>query len=55
MRRRLSNDAKYELLRGGKIEEFNKRMAAGEKPDLTNSDLRDVDLHGLDFSGSYFR
>lgn len=49
----------YQLLREGKIEEFNQRKAAGEKSDLThcdfrNIDLRDINADGIDFSHSYF-
>lgn len=50
----------YQLLRDGKIDEFNARKAKGESCDLTYADLRGLDLRGLDadgldFSGSYFR
>jgi len=57
---RISTDPLYQLLREGNIAEFNKRKAAGQKPDLTacdfrNLDLRGIDADGLDFSDSYFR
>ncbi len=60
MKPKLSNDPMYQLLRDGKITEFNARFEGGEKPDLSNCDFRNVDLRGLevtktDFSGSYFR
>ena len=50
----------YQLLRESKITEFNARAQAGEHPDLTNCDFRNVDLReletaGLDFTGCYFR
>lgn len=56
----IKKDPMYQLLREGKIEEFNKRKAAGKGCDLTFADLRGLDLRGLDaagldFSGSYFR
>ncbi len=60
MKPKISNDPMYQLLREGKITEFNARFEGGEKPDLANCDFRSVDLRGLDvagvnFSGSYFR
>ncbi len=56
----IKKDEMYRLLREGDMEEFNKRKAAGEKPDLTHCDFRNVDLQGmdakgLDFTNSYFR
>ena len=50
----------YRLLRDGKVQEFNQRVAAGEKVDLTGCDFRHLNLQGLnavglDFSNSYFR
>lgn len=56
----LSADPLYRLLRDGKIDEFNQRVAAGEKTDLTSCDFRHLNLQGLnatglDFSNSYFR
>ena len=55
----IKDDPLYILLREGKIDEFNKRRAAGESCDLTDCDFRNVDLRGidasdLDFSGCYF-
>jgi uncharacterized protein YjbI with pentapeptide repeats len=57
---RISSDPLYQLLREGNIAEFNRRKAAGYKPDLTACDFRGLDLRGLDadgldFSDSYFR
>jgi uncharacterized protein YjbI with pentapeptide repeats len=59
-RLRISSDPLYQLLREGKIAEFNARRAAGATVDLTGCDLRGLDLRGLDaagldFSDSYFR
>lgn len=50
----------YVLLREGNVDEFNRRWAAGEACDLTNADLRGLELlgwepNGLDLSGTYFR
>ena len=55
----IKDDALYQLLREGKVDEFNQRKAAGEACDLTQCDFRNVDLRGieadgLDFSNSYF-
>lgn len=55
----IKDDALYQLLREGKVEEFNQRRAAGEACDLTHCDFRNVDLRGIeadgiDFSHSYF-
>lgn len=50
----IKQDALYQLLREGNIEEFNKRKAAGEAYDLTGCDFRNVDLRGLDASGIDF-
>ncbi|MDH5179782.1 MAG: pentapeptide repeat-containing protein [Gammaproteobacteria bacterium] len=55
----IKQDPLYQLLRDGKIDEFNKRKAAGEQCDLTGCDFRNIDLRGLaadgiDFSNSYF-
>jgi uncharacterized protein YjbI with pentapeptide repeats len=57
---RISDDPLYQLLREGKIAEFNQRIAAGEQVDLTCCDFRHINLQGLvtkglDFSNSYFR
>lgn len=55
----IKNDPLYQLLREGKIDEFNKRKTTGESCDLTACDFRNVDLRGieasgLDFSDCYF-
>lgn len=47
----IKNDAMYQLLRNGKIDEFNKRREQGEKADLTGSVLRAIDLRGLMAAG----
>jgi uncharacterized protein YjbI with pentapeptide repeats len=56
----ISEDPLYRLLRDGKMVEFNQRVAAGEKPELTGCDFRHINLQsinaqGLDFTNSYFR
>lgn len=56
----ISDNPLYRLLREGKVEEFNQRIAAGEQVDLTSCDFRHLNLQGLDtrgldFSNSYFR
>lgn len=56
----ISDHPLYRLLREGKVEEFNQRVAAGEQVDLTGCDFRHLNLQGLnasglDFSNSYFR
>ena len=50
----IKDDPLYLLLREGKIEEFNKRKAAGESCDLRACDFRNVDLRGIDASGLDF-
>ncbi len=55
----IKKDPMYQLLREGKIEEFNLRKSDGNKLDFVNCDFRALDLQGLDaqgldFSGSYF-
>ncbi|WP_447969672.1 pentapeptide repeat-containing protein [Nitrospira sp. M1] len=57
---KILNDPLYQLLREGKVKDFNDRRALGESIDLTNCDFRNVDLRGLDakgldLRGSYFR
>jgi uncharacterized protein YjbI with pentapeptide repeats len=57
---RLSTGPLYQLLRDGRIAEFNAQKAAGMKEDLTACDFRNVDLKGLDADGldlsdGYFR
>ena len=56
----ISNDPLYRLLREGKVDEFNQRIAAGEIAHLQGCDFRHINLQnlqadGLDFSNSYFR
>jgi len=56
----ISDDPLYRLLREGKVAEFNQRISAGEKADLTSCDFRHINLQGintqgLDFCNSYFR
>lgn len=56
----LSDNPLYRLLREGKIAEFNQRINAGEKVDLTGCDFRHINLQGLNakglnFNNSYFR
>jgi uncharacterized protein YjbI with pentapeptide repeats len=38
----------YQLLKEGRIEEFNRRRSGGEACDLRSADLRGTDLRGLD-------
>lgn len=50
----------YTLLREGRVEEFNRRRAAGEPctlrgHDLSRLDLRGLDAAGLDLRDCYFR
>lgn len=57
---KISKDAMYQLLRDGKIEQFNTLRTKGKTCDLRNCDFRALDLQGLDaegldFSGAYFR
>ena len=54
------SDPLYQLLRDNKVQEFNRRRAAGESCDLANGDFRGCDLRGLEvaglnLSGAYFR
>jgi len=56
----IKQDGLYQLLRGGDVEQFNQRKAAGESCDLTHCDFRGLDLRGLDAAGldlshGYFR
>jgi len=56
----IKKDAMYQLLRDGKIKEFNHYKSKGKTCDLTHCDFRTIDLQGLDASGldmsnSYFR
>ncbi|HDY84651.1 MAG TPA: hypothetical protein ENI26_14685 [Methylophaga aminisulfidivorans] len=57
---KIINDPLYQLLRDGKVQEFNQRIAAGETVDLIGCDFRHVSLvglvaKGLDFTDAYFR
>ncbi|WP_198265126.1 pentapeptide repeat-containing protein [sulfur-oxidizing endosymbiont of Gigantopelta aegis] len=56
----ISNDPMYQLLREGKVKEFNIKKQAGEYCNLKACDFRSIDLRGidavgLDFRGCYFR
>lgn len=56
----IKKDAMYQLLRDGKIKEFNYHLSKGKEPNLVNCDFRAIDLQGLeaaglDFTGCYFR
>ena len=56
----ISSDPMYQLLRAGKVQEFNAKKQAGEYCNLQQSDFRSIDLRGLDavgldFRGAYFR
>lgn len=56
----ISDDPLYRLLRDGKVDEFNQRIAAGESTNLVGCDFRHINLQGLitkglDLSNSYFR
>ena len=55
-------NALYELLRAERVDEFNKRKAAGESTvdqlrggDFRGLDLRELDTNGLDLRDAYFR
>ncbi len=59
-RPRINDDPLYGLLREGRIEDFNRRRAAGETcalagTDLSRLDLRGLDARGLDLRDCYFR
>ena len=56
----ISDNPMYQLLREGKIEEFNSQKKEGEVCDFQSCDFRSLDLRGLnaygiDFRGAYFR
>jgi uncharacterized protein YjbI with pentapeptide repeats len=56
----IKDDPLYQLIREGKIHEFNKKKQAGESYDFQYADFRTVDLRGIDASGvnfshAYFR
>jgi uncharacterized protein YjbI with pentapeptide repeats len=53
-------DAFYQLLRDGKVKEFNHRKSQAGRVKLNDCDFRHVDLRGIeaagvDFRNSYFR
>lgn len=57
---KLSNNEMYQLLREGKMNEFNERKEKGEQCDFKGHDFRAIDLKemdasDLDFSDCYFR
>jgi uncharacterized protein YjbI with pentapeptide repeats len=57
---RMSADPMYVLLREGRVEEFNRRKAVGERFDLRGCHFRGMDLRGLnasglDLTGAYLR
>ncbi len=58
---RLSADPMVQLIREGRIDEFNRKRHAGEKFDLRGCNLRGLDLReldvagGLDLSNAYLR
>ena len=56
----IKKDAMYQLLRDGKVKEFNYHRGKGKVPNLVNCDFRAIDLQGLDadgldLTGCYFR
>lgn len=56
----ISSDPMYQLLREGRVDEFNAKKQAGEYCNLKSCDFRSTDLQGidavgLDFRGAYFR
>jgi uncharacterized protein YjbI with pentapeptide repeats len=56
----IKSDPLYQLLREGRINEFNNRRRKGETCDLRDADLRSLDLRnldagGLDMSNTYLR
>ena len=56
----ISDDPMYQLLREGKIDEFNRQKKEGEIFGFQSFDFRSLDLRGLnavgiDFRGAYFR
>ena len=56
----ISTDPLYQLLREGKVDEFNAKKQTGEYCNLKSCDFRSIDLKGLDavgldFRGAYFR
>lgn len=60
MKPEFSNDPTHQMLRDGRVTEFNARFEGVANLELKNFDFRNVDLRGLeitniDLSGSYFR
>ena len=60
MKPELSNSPEYQMLREGRVTEFNAKFEGVDCVDLQNLDFRDLDLRGLqitkiNFQGSYFR
>lgn len=56
----INDDPMYQLLREGKIADFNEKRSAGEATSLAGFDFRGLDLKGidakgLDLSNCYFR
>jgi hypothetical protein len=56
----ITNDPLYQLLREGKVKEFNEKKQSGEYCNLRGCDFRSLDLRGvdaagLDLRGAYFR
>jgi len=56
----IKNDELFQLLRHGKVGEFNERVANGESCELAGGDFRGTDLRnlnasGLDMRSCYFR
>ncbi|WJW75651.1 pentapeptide repeat-containing protein [Thiohalobacter sp. IOR34] len=51
----ISDDPLYQLLREGRIDEFNQQKAEGATINLSGVDLRGIDLKGLDAAGIDFR
>ncbi len=56
----IRQDHMYQLLREGRIQDFNDNKVLGKSIELQGTDLRGLDLRGLDadgidFSGCYFR
>jgi uncharacterized protein YjbI with pentapeptide repeats len=57
---RITDDPLYQMLRDGKIKEFNQARDQGQTPDLSHCDfrglrLRGMNARGLDMSGCYLR
>ena len=50
----IKDDELYLLLRHGKVDEFNERIAAGVEYSLVGADLRGIDLRKLNAKGLEF-